>query len=408
MCCDSEGTDLSTFSLLTPSQRGALAELIPGVMGMLSKLKLGEGYQPGAYQPISFPELTGEHIVKKNGDEGDGDGGEGTPYDPQKKIRKDQLVDPNIDALLSPGTPSAPQLPQRTPASASALSQILGMNTPKQITAQFSGNPGPIQTLTQPFTKPFREGMTGNYPARKTSPIDALLSPGTPSAPQLPQRTPEMLEMIRRKSTQPQIGRPVSGGKGGTAPGQGGAISGQADVSIPEQEQVFKPVTMPGVVPGTIAPPGPITPPITEPITTPTDAVLADTGEYESPWVNPFMEVYETTKTGAMKNLEEMQKDMAERFAHRGGYFGGQHALAQSKLAERTGTALDQLLAKTSLGASEREYQDWLRARQETMSPLNMILNLLGVGGNVPVVTEPQANPLNYFLSAIGGAIPGL
>lgn len=123
-----------------------------------------------------------------------------------------------------------------------------------------------------------------------------------------------------------------------------------------------------------------------------------------NPWENPFMEVYETTKTGAMKNLEEMQKGMAERFAHRGGYFGGEHAISQAELGEKTGTALDQLLSQVSLGASERAYQDWLRARQETMMPFNMISPLLGQQTTQPLVTQ-QPSAWGGIASAIGPAL---
>jgi len=123
-----------------------------------------------------------------------------------------------------------------------------------------------------------------------------------------------------------------------------------------------------------------------------------------NPWENPFMEVYETTKTGAMKNLEEMQKKMQESFAHRGGYFGGQHAIAQAELGEKTGTALDQLLSQVSLGASERAYQDWLRARQETMMPFNMVGPLLGQQTTQPLVTQ-QPSAWGGIASAIGPAL---
>ena len=136
--------------------------------------------------------------------------------------------------------------------------------------------------------------------------------------------------------------------------------------------------------------------------TTPMDTIL-DT-ERINPWTNPFMEVYETTKAGAMKNLEEMQKAMSERFAHRGGYFGGKHAISQAELGEKTGTALDQLLSQVSLGASEREYQDWLRARQETMMPFSMISPLLGAQTTQPLITQ-QPSDLSALLSGVG---PGL
>lgn len=134
-----------------------------------------------------------------------------------------------------------------------------------------------------------------------------------------------------------------------------------------------------------VGPSGPVTPQPTSPV----DAVLGGGEAETSPWVNPFMEVYETTKAGAMQNLEEMQKGMAERFAHRGGYFGGKHAIGQAEMATKTGTALDELLAKTSLGASEREYQDWLRARGEQFAPLDMLGMLLGQDTFENIVQQP-------------------
>ena len=134
------------------------------------------------------------------------------------------------------------------------------------------------------------------------------------------------------------------------------------------------------------------------------DTMVGRIERQENPWTNPFMEVYETTKAGAMKNLEEMQKEMAERFAHRGGYFGGKHAISQAELGEKTGTALDQLLSQVSLGASERAYQDWLRARQETMMPFSMISPLLGAQTTQPLITQ-QPSDLSALLSGVG---PGL
>ncbi len=116
-------------------------------------------------------------------------------------------------------------------------------------------------------------------------------------------------------------------------------------------------------------------------ITGPVDEVLSDDGGNgggeENPWVNPFMEVYEKTKAGALTNLADIQKQMGESFAHRGGYFGGKHAVAQGEVAARTGSYLDQLLAETELGASERQYEDWKRGREETMNLANLIPTLL-------------------------------
>lgn len=140
-------------------------------------------------------------------------------------------------------------------------------------------------------------------------------------------------------------------------------------------------------------PTSPVTTSTTGQITGPIDEVLGggDNGGGETnPWVNPFMEVYETTKAGAMRNLEEMQKDMAERFAHKGGYFGGKHAIGQGEMAAETGAFLDQLLAQTSLGASERQYQDWQRARGETMNLMNLIPILLGAQTTTPFVQQPS------------------
>jgi len=77
--------DLSTIPLMTKAQEGALAELLPAVMGMMSGFPLGEAYQPGAYNVRAFPEFTGEHIVKRDGDE-DGDR--------RDKITRRQLVAP--------------------------------------------------------------------------------------------------------------------------------------------------------------------------------------------------------------------------------------------------------------------------------------------------------------------------
>jgi len=127
-------------------------------------------------------------------------------------------------------------------------------------------------------------------------------------------------------------------------------------------------------------------------------------GEAEtSPWVNPFMEVYETTKAGAMKNLEDIQKQMGEAFAHKGGYFGGKHAISQAETAAKTGSYLDQLLAETSLGASEREYEDWQRARQEQFMPMNLINMLLGSQTTMPIVQQPSQGKGGAAGSTLGG-----
>ena len=169
-----------------------------------------------------------------------------------------------------------------------------------------------------------------------------------------------------------------------------------------------------------------------------------------------------------MQNLADLQKQMGESFAHRGGYFGGQHALAQAKLAERTASPLNQLLGQLNLqgfqgdvankmaaagglgglagtqrgiessllgdimgggqmltqrelqnrelyqGASDRAYQDWTRARQERMAPMNLISGLLGTQTTQPVVQMPGqssggllGNLLGTGLGAFTGGVGG-
>jgi len=183
-------------------------------------------------------------------------------------------------------------------------------------------------------------------------------------------------------------------------------------------------------------------------------------GEY-SPLGDLFRKgVYETTEAGAMETLEKLQKGMAEKFAHRGGYFGGEHAMSQAELARGTGTDLNQILANlmlsgygediaTKMGAAkgieslagtqrllekgpledimtggqmltsrelmnrelyqqatDRAYQDWQRAQQERMMPYNLISSLLGMPATTPMVMQPQASPLTGLLGGIGQALP--
>lgn len=231
------GIDLSTIPLMTQAQEGALAELLPAVMGMMSGFPLGEAYQPGAYNVRTFPEFAGEHIRKKNGEE-DGRNGD--------KIRREQLVDPNkrttkeqltapdggivvdgdgrrevirdgtvvpkgeysgaiqpptggtttggqisepvLDLILNPPPggiqPGTPQIPPT--GGITAPGTIGGPVTPPGGTTPGGKGGVPIttnipnvqtpetqpispiqQAITQPFTQPFREGMTGNYPRRE-------------------------------------------------------------------------------------------------------------------------------------------------------------------------------------------------------------------------------------------------
>ena len=161
---------------------------------------------------------------------------------------------------------------------------------------------------------------------------------------------------------------------------------------------------------GTVTGPGTITGPVT-----PIDEVLGDgdgDGGDENPWVNPFMEVYEKTKAGALTNLADIQKQMSESFAHRGGYFGGKHAVSQGEVAARTGSYLDQLLAETELGATQMQYEDWKRGRSETMNLMNLIPLLLGseTFQNIiqmpgPGVGESIGDILGSFAGGVGGAV---
>lgn len=185
--------DLSQIPLMTKAQEGALAELLPAVMGMMGGFELGTPYQPGAYSPTSFPEFTGEHIVKKDGD-GEGNGGNGDDV-----IRKKQLEAPTDeggdgrrgDDVIRKRQLSGPMDAQPDSAiDTSALDTILNpppfapgtIGGPVTLpSAPTSGGKGgttgiapetqPIspvqQAITEPIVSPFREGMTGNYPRRR-------------------------------------------------------------------------------------------------------------------------------------------------------------------------------------------------------------------------------------------------
>jgi len=147
-----------------------------------------------------------------------------------------------------------------------------------------------------------------------------------------------------------------------------------------------------------------------EPPLTPLDDVLDDTGGngggVEDPWINPFMEVYETTEVAAMKRLEEMQKSMAESFAHRGGYFGGKHAIAQGEMAAKTGSYLDQLLAETKMGATEKSYEAWRESRGEFMNLISLIPSLIGSETFENIIQMPGKEWLGDLAKA-GGAAAG-
>lgn len=149
-------------------------------------------------------------------------------------------------------------------------------------------------------------------------------------------------------------------------------------------------------------------------VTDPVDEVLSDDGGNgggeENPWVNPFMEVYEATEAGALRRLDKRQEAMSKSFAHRGGYFGGKHAIAQGEMEAETGAYLDKLLAETQLGASERQYQDWQRGRSETMNLMNLLPLLLGTDTFQNIVQMPgqgKGGAVGNVLGAGAGSILG-
>ena len=177
--------------------------------------------------------------------------------------------------------------------------------------------------------------------------------------------------------------------------------------------------------------------------------------------------VYDATKAGALQNLNDAQKMLAGNFANKGGYFGGAHSLAQAQLAQRSLNPLNEILANLNLSgynqdlanrfqagsglesmtgtqqntissmlnnmmtggnlltgregqnraeyqnANQRAYQDWLRARQEGMTPFNMAMSLLDKQQNQPIVTQQSQSPWGGLLAGLGSmagnlAVPGL
>lgn len=150
----------------------------------------------------------------------------------------------------------------------------------------------------------------------------------------------------------------------------------------------------------------------------PIDALLGEgvlgegevTASEENPWVNPFMEVYEATEAGALRRLDKRQKKMSESFAHRGGYFGGEHAIAQGEMEAETGSYLDKLLAETSLGASERQYEDWKFAESQKMGLMNLIPTLLGSETFQNIVQMPgqgKGGGVGNIAGGVAGSVLG-
>jgi len=178
-----------------------------------------------------------------------------------------------------------------------------------------------------------------------------------------------------------------------------------------------------------------------------------------APTGQPFRSaVYNATKAGAMQNYDTMRRNLATRFSERGGYFGGGHSIAQAKLAGETSNALNQVLAGLNLEgfnqdvaarqaaagglaglgttqqgissqilqdilgggnlitgrdilnrqqlqeAQGRAYDDWLRAREESMYPFSAASQLLGYQAFQPMAQQRQPSQWGQVMAALLGA----
>lgn len=188
-------------------------------------------------------------------------------------------------------------------------------------------------------------------------------------------------------------------------------------------------------------------------------------GEF-APQGQAFREaVYQPVEERALTNLEKAQKMLGEKFAHRGGFFGGKHAIAQGEMGAQVLNPLSELLANLNLAgfqgdiasrtgaatglesmgrtqqaiggdilsqimgggqlltsrealnraeeqaAQQRAYQDWLRAREENMLPFQMAMATMGVQPFENIIKPPVQSPWSSLLGGIGtgiGQIPGL
>lgn len=158
------------------------------------------------------------------------------------------------------------------------------------------------------------------------------------------------------------------------------------------------------------------------------------------------------------QDYEQSAKTLATRFGDVGGFFGGRHGIAQGRLAadsdrnmadmeaqlrykgfvddlaNRSGAAgglvglgqaqsgmsgdmLNYLLTTGGMitgrdalnraeyqNATQRSYQDWLRARNELLMPFGMAQGLTGTNAFENIVTQQQS-PWGYLLGGLGQAI---
>jgi hypothetical protein len=177
--------------------------------------------------------------------------------------------------------------------------------------------------------------------------------------------------------------------------------------------------------------------------------------------------VLDPMRSSAMKNYDEMSKNLATRFSNVGAYYGGKSGVAQGRLASdsannmaqqeanlryqafsddmtrrggaasglvglgqaQSGVSGDMLNYLLSTGgmitgrdqtnraeyqnALQRSYQDWVRARSEKLMPFQMASSLVGQQAVEPIVTQTQSpwgallqtggNVLGNYLGGLGG-----
>jgi hypothetical protein len=178
-------------------------------------------------------------------------------------------------------------------------------------------------------------------------------------------------------------------------------------------------------------------------------------GEFGPEGQTYLQQVLDPMRASMMSDYEDMSKGLAGRFSNFGGYYGGKSGVAQAKLSDLTqrsmaekeaglryqrfaddiggrmgaaeglrglagnqsaasGDMLNFLLSGGNMitqresmntaeyqNALQRAYNDWLRARQESLQPFNWGQALLGVNAVQPIVTQTQS-PWGALLGGLG------
>lgn len=178
-------------------------------------------------------------------------------------------------------------------------------------------------------------------------------------------------------------------------------------------------------------------------------------GEYGPEGQAYLQQVLDPMRTSMQTNYADMSKALANKFSQFGGYYGGRSGVAQGRLASDTvnnmaqteanlryqrfgdnmsqmggaatglqnlGTAQssasgdmlnyllstggmitgrDQMNRSEYQNAMQRSYQDWLRARSETLMPFQMGANMVGQQATQPIVTQTPS-PWGAVLGAVG------